>query len=92
MDGIKSRSRLDPCARRSTPSANVYFPEVPSVSPFRLRRRIGPRPAFPGADATAKAGGAAPFVEPEMRSVSTMLHSGRPWRTLPTDEPFICSV
>ena len=30
-------------------------------SPFRLRRRIGPRPAFLGVDATVKVVGAAPF-------------------------------
>ncbi len=35
--------------------------KVVSVSPFRLRRRIGPRPAFPGVDATVKVVGAAPF-------------------------------
>ena len=34
--------------------------EVP-VSPFRLHRRIGPRPALPGVDATVKVEGAAPF-------------------------------
>ena len=39
-----------------------------SMSPFRLRRRIGPRPAFLGVDATAKVVGVAPFVEPERRS------------------------
>ena len=44
--------------------------KVLSVSPFRLRRRIGPRPAFPGGDATATVEGAAPFVEPEQRSRS----------------------
>ena len=38
------------------------------MSPFRLRRRIGPRPAFLGVDATAKVVGVAPFVEPERRS------------------------
>ncbi len=41
------------------------------VSPFRLRRRIGPRPASPGADAMVKAErGGPPFVEPERRSRS----------------------
>ena len=42
--------------------------KVVSVSPFRLRHRIGLRPAFPGADAMVKVVGAAPFVEPERRS------------------------
>ena len=42
--------------------------KVVPVSPFRLRRRIGPRPAFPGVDATAKVVGAAPFVEPEQKA------------------------
>ena len=37
------------------------------MSPFRLRRRIGLRPAIHGVDATAKVVGAAPFVEPERR-------------------------
>ena len=31
------------------------------VSPFRHRPRVGPRPAFPGADARAMVEGAAPF-------------------------------
>ena len=31
------------------------------MSPFRLHRRIGPRPAFLGGDATVKVVGAAPF-------------------------------
>ena len=31
------------------------------VSPFRLHRHIGPRPAFLGVDATVKVEGAAPF-------------------------------
>ena len=35
--------------------------EIVSASPFRLHRRIGPRPAFPGVDATVKVEGAAPF-------------------------------
>jgi hypothetical protein len=39
----------------------VYPMEIVSASPFRLHRRIGPRPAFPGVDATVKAEGAAPF-------------------------------
>ena len=39
----------------------VYSMEIVSASPFRLHRRIGPRPAFPGVDATVKAEGAAPF-------------------------------
>ena len=38
------------------------------MSPFRLHRRIGPRPAFLGGDAKVKVVGAAPFVEPERRS------------------------
>lgn len=39
-----------------------------SASPFRLHRRIGPhRSAAHGADATGKAEGAVPFVEPERR-------------------------
>lgn len=45
----------------------MYFIKVVSASPFRLRRRIGLRPAFPGAGATAKVEGTAPFVEPERR-------------------------
>ena len=44
--------------------------KVLSVRPFRIRRRSGPRPACPGVDATAKAEGVAPFVEPEQRSRS----------------------
>ena len=31
------------------------------MSPFRLHRRIGPRPAFLGGDATVKVVGASPF-------------------------------
>ena len=45
----------------------VYFMKAVSVSPFRLRRRIGPRPAIPGVDAMVEAVGAAPFGEPERR-------------------------
>ena len=33
-----------------------------SLSPFCLRRRIGPRPAFKGADATVKAARSGPFL------------------------------
>ena len=32
-----------------------------SISPFRLRRRIGPSPTVPGADVMVKEEGAAPF-------------------------------
>lgn len=39
----------------------VYPMEIVSASPFRLHRRIGPRPALPGVDATVKVEGAAPF-------------------------------
>ncbi len=39
----------------------VYPMEIVFASPFRLHRRIGPRPAFPGVDATGKVEGAAPF-------------------------------
>ena len=46
----------------------LFLVKVVPVSPFRLRRRIGPRPAFSGVDATAKTVGADPFVEPERRS------------------------
>ena len=35
-----------------------------SLSPFRLRRGIGPRPAFTGADAMGRWTGAAPFADP----------------------------
>ncbi len=44
----------------------MYFQRVP-LSPFRLRRRISPRPVFLGVDAMVKVVGAAPFVEPERR-------------------------
>ena len=49
--------------------------KVMSVSPFRLRHRIDPRPAFSGVDAVAKVVGAAPFVEPERRYETPMLAS-----------------
>ncbi len=51
---------------------NELYQDV-SMSPFRLRRRIGPRPAFQGVDVTVKAVGAAPFVEPERRSTGSGL-------------------
>ncbi len=35
--------------------------QLVSMSPFRLHRRIGPRPAFLGGEATVKVVGAAPF-------------------------------
>ena len=44
-----------------------FFEHGGFASPFRLRRRIGPRPAFPGADAMAKVVGTVPFVEPERK-------------------------
>ena len=59
------------------PTPNVRFSwttvhhKCGPMSPFRLRPRVGPRPAFPGVDARVKADGAAPFVEPEPRSLTT---------------------
>ena len=44
-------------------------------SPFRLRLRIGPRPAFHGGGATVKVEGAAPFVEPERRLSGPDFHA-----------------
>ena len=51
------------------------------MSPFRLRRRIGPRPAFLGVDATVKVVGAAPFVEPERRFGTFDYFAARPLAT-----------
>ncbi len=66
----------------------IPFTWVPA-SPFRLRRRIGPRPAFLGSDATAKVVGAAPVVEPKRRSHSLLETARIRQNTLPPDEPYI---
>ena len=55
------------------------------MSPFRLHRRIGPRPAFLGVDATVNVVGAAPFVEPERRSSGSGLCGDH--LISPTDSP-----
>ena len=66
----------------------VYPMEIVSASPFRLHRRIGPRPAFPGVDATVKVvGGDPPFAEPERRSAGSCLPPFTAVRALNPDEP-----
>ena len=63
------------CQIVPTPNAGALgtclYNKCRPMSPFRLRPRVGPRPAFPGVDARAKVDGAAPFVEPEPRSLTT---------------------
>jgi len=65
--------------------------EIVSASPFRLHRRIGPRPAFPGVDATVKAEGAAPLLSsPSGGPKALGFHLSRTW-ALFSDEPhFFC--
>ena len=46
-----------------------------SVSPFRLRRRIGPRPAFIGVDATVKVERGVPFCRARAEVRTSLLPS-----------------
>jgi len=61
-------------ARRWRTSVAILAFSIPnnieggSISPFRLRRHVGPSPTVPGADVMVKEEGAAPFAEPERRS------------------------
>ena len=57
------------------------------MSPFRLRRRIGPRPAFLGGDAMVKAEGAAPFCRARAEVTFCTILRDFPKNTLQSDEP-----
>ncbi len=59
---------------RSQDGTDLEVLDVFSVE-FRITQISGPRPAFPGVDATVNVVGAAPFVEPERRSDGPHYHA-----------------